>query len=324
MAEARNAVRGFNPVQIEEIIDRALAEDLGGGDVTTEALISGDQQGVGSIVVKGEGILAGIEVAKQVFHKVDPGLKVDILFEDGAKVKPGSIVAKVEGEVTNILKAERVALNFLQRLSGIASETNRYVEATKGLPVHILDTRKTTPGLRLLEKYAVRVGGGENHRMNLGDGILIKDNHLEALRSRGLSLKEIVAKARQNAPSPLQATPLPSLRATPLPSLRGAKRRSNLEARQTQIEVEVKTLQEALEAAEAGADIIMLDNMSLEDMREAVKSIHGRALIEVSGGVTLDKVRAIAETGVDFVSVGALTHSVKVLDISLELEISDR
>jgi nicotinate-nucleotide pyrophosphorylase (carboxylating) len=175
-----------------------------------------------------------------------------------------------------------------------------------------MDTRKTTPGLRSLEKHAVKAGGGENHRMNLGDGILIKDNHLAALRSQGLNIQEIVAKARQNAPL--------SLRPSPTLSLRGAKRRSNLQARQTQVEVEVGTLSEALEAVEAGADIVMLDNMSLEDMRKAVKSIHGRALIEASGGITLDNVRAVAETGVDFISIGALTHSVKALDISLELE----
>lgn len=290
--------------QIEEIIDRALAEDLGKGDVTTEALIPGDQQGTGFIVVKREGILAGINVAKQVFHRVDPELKVEILLEDGARVEPGSKVAKVSGSIASILKAERVALNFLQRLSGIASETNRYVKSVEGLPVRIMDTRKTTPGLRSLEKYAVRVGGGENHRMNLSEGILIKDNHLVALRSQGLNIKEIVARARQNAPL----------------SSRGAKRRSNLRARRTQVEVEVRTVSEALEAVEAGADIVMLDNMNLEDMRKAVKSIHGRALIEASGGVTLDNVRAVAETGVDFISIGALTHSAKALDISLELE----
>ena len=290
--------------QIEEIIDRALAEDLGKGDVTTEALISGDQRGAGFIVAKKEGILAGIGVAKQVFQQVDPELKVEILLEDGARIKPGSRVAKVSGNIASILKAERVALNFLQHLSGIASETNRYVEAVKGLPVRIMDTRKTTPGLRSLEKYAVRVGGGENHRMNLSDGILIKDNHLAALRSQGLNIKEIIAKARQNAPL----------------SLRGAKRQSNLQARQTQVEVEVGTVSEALEAVEAGANIVMLDNMNLEDMRKAVKSIHGRALIEASGGITLDNVRAVAETGVDFISIGALTHSARALDISLELE----
>jgi len=297
---------------IEDIIDRALAEDLGWGDVTTDALIPSDQRGSGAIVVKGKGILAGIDIAKRVFHRVDPELKVDISVEDGSTVKPGDVVARVEGRIASILKAERTALNFLQRLSGIASETNRYVEAVRGLPVRIMDTRKTTPASRLLEKYAVRVGGGENHRMNLGDGILIKDNHLAALHSSGLSTGEIVEKARRNAPL--------SLRTAPPSSLRGAKRRSNLQARQTQIEIEVKSVQEAVEAADAGADIIMLDNMSLAEMRQAVESIHGRALAEASGGITLDKVQAVAETGVDFISVGALTHSARALDISLELE----
>ena len=276
--------------QIEEIVDRALAEDLGKGDVTTEALISSDQRGIGFIVAKKEGILAGIEVAKQVFHRVDPELKVEILLEDGARVKPGGKVAKVSGSIASILKAERIALNFLQRLSGIASETNRYVERVEGLPVRIMDTRKTTPSLRSLEKYAVRAGGGGNHRMNLSDGILIKDNHLAALRSQGLNIKDIVAKARQNAPQRLP------------------------------VEVEVGAVSEALEAVEAGANIVMLDNMNLEDMRKAVKSIHGRALIEASGGITLGNVRAVAETGVDFISIGALTHSATALDISLELE----
>jgi nicotinate-nucleotide pyrophosphorylase (carboxylating) len=200
----------------------------------------------------------------------------------------------VEGRIASILGAERTALNFLQRLSGIATETNRYVKAVEGLPVQIMDTRKTTPGLRLLDKYAVKVGGGKNHRMHLGDAVLIKDNHLAALRSEGLSIREIVEKAWQNAPS------------------------------STQVEVEVKTPQEAVEAAEAGAGVIMLDNMSVDDMREVVKMIHGVALIEASGKITLDKVRAVAETGVDFISVGALTHSTKALDISLELEPGSR
>jgi nicotinate-nucleotide pyrophosphorylase (carboxylating) len=280
-----------NKLQIEEIIDRALVEDLGKGDVTTEALIPGDRQGTGFIVAKKEGILAGTNIAKQVFHQADPELKVEALLEDGARVEPGSKVARVSGSIASILRAERVVLNLLQRLSGIASETNRYVEAVKGLPVRIMDTRKTTPGLRSLEKYAVRVGGGENHRMSLGDGILIKDNHLAALRSQGLNIKQIVARARQNSPQRLP------------------------------VEMEVGTVSEALEAVEAGADIVMLDNMNLEDMRKATKSIHGRALIEASGGITLDNVRAVAETGVDFISIGALTHSARALDISLELEV---
>jgi nicotinate-nucleotide pyrophosphorylase (carboxylating) len=275
---------------VEEIIDLALAEDLVKNDVTTDALISGDQQGTGIIVAKEEGILAGIGAANQVFHRVDPELKVESLRVDGSRVKPGSQVAKVSGSTASILKAERVALNFLQRLSGIASETSRYVAKVEGLPVRIMDTRKTTPSLRSLEKYAVRVGGGTSHRMNLGDGVLIKDNHLVALRSQGLNIKEIIAGARQNAPQLLP------------------------------IEVEVRTVSEALEAVEAGADIVMLDNMNLEDMRKAVKSINGRALIEASGGITLDNVRDVAETGVDFISIGSLTHSARALDISLELE----
>jgi nicotinate-nucleotide pyrophosphorylase (carboxylating) len=279
--------------QIEEIIDRALAEDLGKGDITTEALIPHDRQGTGFLVAKQAGILAGIELARQVFHRVGPELKVEALLEDGAEVKPGSKVATVAGRIASILKAERVALNFLQRLSGIASETNRYVGRVEGLSVRIMDTRKTTPGLRSLEKYAVRVGGGQNHRMNLATGILIKDNHLMALRGQGLNIKEIVARARRDAP---QRMP---------------------------VEVEAATVSEALEAVEAGADIVMLDNMNLEDMRKAVKSIRGRALIEASGGITLDNVRAVAETGVDFISVGALTHSVRALDISLELKLND-
>lgn len=274
---------------ITEAIDRALAEDLSWGDVTTEALIASDWRGKASILVKAEGVLAGIEVAKQVFLKVDPELKIEVLIPDGTKVRPGDVAATVTGRTASILKAERIALNFLQRLSGIATETARYGEAIRGLPVKIMDTRKTAPGLRMLEKYAVRVGGGQNHRMHLGDGVLIKDNHLIALRHQGLSLREIIAQVRHKAPADLK------------------------------IEIEVKTPEEASEAAEGGADIIMLDNMSLDNMRRAVQLIKGRALIEASGGVTLANVRAIAETGVDLISVGALTHSVRALDISLEL-----
>jgi len=277
-------------LQIEDAIDGALAEDLGKGDVTTETLIPDDWQGTGVVVAKREGILAGVEVAKRVFQRVDPKLDVRLLLDDGARLEPGTRIARVSGSAASILKAERTALNFLQRLSGIASATNRYVEEVQGLPVRIMDTRKTTPGLRSLEKYAVRVGGGHNHRTSLGDGVLIKDNHLAALRSRGLSIKQIVAKARQKAPQGLL------------------------------IEVEAATVAEALEAVEAGANIVMLDNMNLDDMHKAVEAIHRRALIEASGGITLDNVRAVAETGADFISVGALTHSVTALDISLELE----
>lgn len=276
--------------QIESIIDLALAEDLGYGDITTEALIPPDLQGKASILVKARGIVAGSEIARKVFLKVDPSLKIEILIKDGTKVKPGDIIATISGSVASILKAERTALNFLQRLSGIASQTARYVARTRGGNARITDTRKTTPGLRLLEKYAVRMGGGVNHRLHLGDGILIKDNHLAALRALGMNLKDIIAKARQKAPARMK------------------------------IEVEVTNRQEALEAVTAGADIIMLDNMSAEEMRRVVDSLPGQVKTEASGGITLKNVRQVAITGVDIISIGALTHSVKALNISLELE----
>jgi nicotinate-nucleotide pyrophosphorylase (carboxylating) len=276
--------------QIEEVVDRALAEDSVWGDATTEAVIPPELRGKASIAAEASGVLAGAEVARLVFHRVDPSLQFELLIPEGSRVQPGDVIAKVEGRVASILQAERVALNFLQRLSGIASETRRYVEAIKGLKARIMDTRKTTPGLRFLEKYAVRVGGGYNHRLHLGNGVLLKDNHLVALRGRGMSLKEIVAQAKQKAP----------------PNLK--------------VEVEAETVEEAQEAVEAGADIVMLDNMGLKEMRQAVGLVRGRALLEASGGITLDNVRQVAETGVDFISVGALTHSAKALGFSLELE----
>ncbi len=276
--------------QVDNIIDVALAEDISHGDVTSETLIPPDLQGEATILVKEKGILAGGEVARRVFLRVDPSLQIDVLITDGTRVKPGDIVATISGSIPSILKAERVALNFLQRLSGIASRTAQYVAKVRGLNVSITDTRKTTAGLRLLEKYAVRMGGGQNHRFHLGDGILIKDNHLAALRALSMNLKEIVAKTKQNAPQGLK------------------------------VEVETKNVQEALDAAEAGADIIMLDNMSVDEMRHAVSLIPSQVRIEASGGITLANVRVVAETGVDLISVGALTHSPKALDISLELE----
>ncbi|MBA7561668.1 putative nicotinate-nucleotide pyrophosphorylase [carboxylating] [subsurface metagenome] len=276
--------------QVDKTIDLALAEDISHGDVTSEILIPPDLQGKASILVKAEGVLAGGEIARRVFLKVDPSLKVELLIKDGAKVQPGDILATVSGKVTSILKAERVALNFLQRLSGIASQTAQYIAETQGTGVKITDTRKTTPGLRLLEKYAVRMGGGQNHRFHLGDDILIKDNHLAALRALGMSLKDIVAKARQNAP------------------------------RELMVEVEVNTAEEALEATEAGADIIMLDNMSPDETHRVVSLIGNLVRTEGSGGITLNNVRAAAMTGVNTISIGALTHSPKALDISLELE----
>jgi len=279
-----------NITQIKQIIRRAIAEDRTRQDLTTKLLIPEAQTSRASIVAKARGIIAGTKITKQVFLEVDPKLEVTILLKDGTEVKPGNIVASIKGKTSSILKAERVALNFLQRLSGIASETSRYVQAVEGMHVYITDTRKTTPGLRTLEKDAVRVGGGVNHRMHLEDGILIKDNHIAALRHQGLTIKEIIVKARKNAPPGLK------------------------------IETEVKTPEEAAQASEAGADMILLDNMNLEDMLQAVRSVKGRALIEASGGITLENVRAVAETGVNRISIGALTHSAKALDLSLELE----
>jgi nicotinate-nucleotide pyrophosphorylase (carboxylating) len=279
-----------NTLQVKRLVRQAIAEDQIHQDVTTKILIPAAQNGKASVIAKGRGIIAGIEIARQVFLQVDSKLKMTAHIKDGTRVKPGDTIAIIEGKTSSILKAERVALNFLQRLSGIASETNRYVQAVEGLPVYIMDTRKTTPGLRNLEKYAVRLGGGRNHRMHLADSILIKDNHISALRHEGLNIKEIIARAHQKS------------------------------ATEMKIEVEVKTPEEAIQAVEAGADIILLDNMNIEQTRQAVELVKGRALIEASGGITLENVHTVAETGVDRISIGALTHSAKALDISLELD----
>ena len=276
--------------QIDGIIDLALAEDTNQGDVTSEALIPAKFQGRAIILTKEEGVLAGGGITRRVFLKVSPSLEVELLVEDATVVQPGDIVATASGRVIDILKVERVALNFLQRLSGIASLTARYVAEVTGLGVRIYDTRKTTPGLRLLEKYAVAAGGGKNHRFHLGDGVLIKDNHLAALRTQGMRLKDIMAQARRNAPEGLA------------------------------VEVEVSTAEEALEAVQGGADVVLLDNMSPDEMHRVVGLIPGHIKTEASGGITLANVRAVAMSGVDTISIGALTHSVKALDISLELE----
>jgi nicotinate-nucleotide pyrophosphorylase (carboxylating) len=276
--------------QIDAIIDIALEEDTGQGDVTSEALIPTDLTGKATILVKEKGVLAGIEIAKRVFQYIDPLVQVDILIKDGSAIKTGDIAATIDGSVISILEAERTALNFLQRLSGIASLTAEYAAKVKGTEAKIYDTRKTTPGLRLLEKYAVRTGGGHNHRMHLGEAVLIKDNHIAALRAMGVSLADILAKARKNAPAGIT------------------------------IEIEVTSVKEAAEAMKGGADIIMLDNMSINEMKQAVEKIAGKAKLEASGKITLENVRQAAMTGVDIISIGALTHSYKALDISLEME----
>ena len=275
--------------EIEASIDKALTEDLSIGDPTTDALIPQDLTGRAKLVAKADGILAGVDVALAVFRRIDPALKTTALIRDGATLEPGAVIASVEGSVSSILKAERTALNFLQRLSGTATATGEYVRAVAGHQARIVDTRKTTPGLRSLEKYAVRAGGGFNHRQNLGDGILIKDNHIQALRQEGLSLGEIVQKAYANAPHTVK------------------------------VEVEVENLDQVSEALDAGAETLLLDNMGLEEMAAAVGMAQGRALTEASGGINLETVRAVAATGVDLISVGALTHSARALDISLDL-----
>jgi len=276
--------------QIAAIIDLALAEDLGHGDVTSEILVPPELTGRATISAKEAGIVAGVDIAGRVFLRVDPSVAFHTIARDGTRVQPGAKIATVSGRVISILNAERTALNFLQRLSGIASLTAKYAAEMHGLETYIADTRKTSPGLRLLEKHAVSQGGGKNHRLHLGDGILIKDNHLAALRAIGMSLKDIVTKARENVP-------------------RGLK-----------VEVEVTSIDEAREATKAGADIIMLDNMSPDDMRRVVKLLKGKVKIEASGGINLSNVRQAAQTGVDYISIGALTHSPKALDISLEFD----
>jgi nicotinate-nucleotide pyrophosphorylase (carboxylating) len=275
---------------LNQIVSLALAEDSGRGDITSEILIPCDLQGKAYMLVKEEGVIAGTQVTAQVFQQVDPSLAVRILKPDGTQVKDGDVPMLITGNVRSILKAERVALNFFQHLCGIASATARYVARVNDLGVDIADTRKTTPGMRLLEKQAVRMGGGRNHRMDLNDAVLIKDNHIAALRALGMSYEEIVVKAKQNATEGVR------------------------------IEAEARTVQEALDAVEAGVDIIMLDNMTAAEMTRAVELIAGRSEVEASGGIDLARVRAVAETGVDFISVGALTHSAKAMDISLELE----
>ena len=276
--------------QLNTLIDLTLEEDIGGGDITSESLIPADLRAKTTLLAKGDGVLAGIDLAKLVFIKVDPELKFKVLLKDGTVLHSGDIIATVTGNARSLLKAERVALNFLQKLSGIATQTAEYVALIGDLPVEILDTRKTTPGMRLLEKYAVSMGGGRNHRFNLSDGMLIKDNHLATLRAHGMTLKEIVAKAKQSAPAGIK------------------------------VEVEVTNLKEVREAVAAKADIIMFDNMSPAKMRAAVKLVPSGIMTEASGNINLKTVRAVAETGVNFISIGALTHSPKALDISLEFE----
>jgi nicotinate-nucleotide pyrophosphorylase (carboxylating) len=276
-------------VATEEIIALALAEDRADEDVTSRLVIPENLTGTATLLVKAPGILAGIDVFKAVFFTVDKKLKIDIRLQDGAVLAPGDVPAIISGNARSILRAERTAMNFICHLSGVATLTSVYVKKVAGLPVSIVDTRKTSAGQRLLEKRAVVAGGGKNHRMNLADGILIKDNHIAVLRHSGMSLGGIVSNAR-------------------------AQNRTGLK-----IEVEVNNMAEAIEAAGAGADMLLLDNMSAAAMKETVARLRGKVRFEASGGINLDNVRAVAETGVDIISIGALTHSVKALDFSLEM-----
>ncbi len=270
---------------IQELITHALAEDVGSGDVTSEATIRPESVSVAVMLAKQDLVLAGIDVARAVFRYLDPDIQFTTFVKDGARVNAGTEIAKLSGNTRALLAGERVALNLLQHLSGIATLTKKYVETVKGLKAQVLDTRKTLPGLRQLEKYAVRMGGGKNHRMGLYDAVLIKDNHIKASGS----ISQAVDSVRKSAHRALA------------------------------IEVETKTLDEVREALAVKADIIMLDNMSVAMMREAVQFVAGRARVEASGNVTLHTIRAIAETGVDSISCGSLTHSAPAADISMKI-----
>jgi nicotinate-nucleotide pyrophosphorylase (carboxylating) len=275
---------------VRRVVRAALEEDGAFQDVTTLSTVPTGQRGRGELLSKDAGVLAGMPLVRAAFEAVDPAIELQGTLSDGAPLEYGSIIGLIEGPLASILSAERIALNFLQRLSGTATLTRQLVDVVAGLPTRVVDTRKTTPGLRALERYAVRVGGGHNHRYNLGDGVLIKDNHIAAGRSRGLTLGQVIGLARAGVPHTLR------------------------------VEVEVTSYEEAQEAAEAGADVILLDNMTPPEMARCVKMIAGRALTEASGGVTVQNAREIAESGVDIISSGALTHSARALDISLNIE----
>lgn len=269
--------------EIDRIISNALHEDIGLGDITTLATVEPGTSARAELVAKEDFVLSGLDVARRVFFTLDVAVAFEKLTEDARPVRRGEVIAWLKGDAAKLLQGERVALNLLQRMSGIATLTSRFVEAVAGTGAIVVDTRKTTPGLRVLEKYSVRMGGGRNHRTSLYDGVLIKENHIAAAGG----IATAVDRARRRAPHTLK------------------------------IEIETENLQQVEEALTAGADIILLDNMNLDTLREAVAFIDGRALTEASGGVNLETVRPIAETGVNFISVGALTHSFRAVDISM-------
>ncbi len=273
-------------IMIDRLIEQALLEDIHTGDITTQAVVPGKRPASARLIAKEPLVVAGLATAGRVFSILDSASSFKPCLSDGEKASAGTILATVHGEASQLLMGERVALNLLQRMCGIATLTSRFVEAVAGTKARIVDTRKTTPGLRQLEKYAVRIGGGINHRTGLYDGVLIKENHIVAAGG----IFEAIRRARAYIPHTLK------------------------------IEIETETLTQVDEAIAAGADIIMLDNMNLDDMRIAVNIIGGRALVEASGGVNLQRVRSIAETGVDIISVGELTHSPRAMDISMLLD----
>jgi len=273
---------------IDELIDLAFAEDIGDGDHTTLCCIPADEMGKSHLIIKEEGILAGVDIALKVFHKFDPALKTKIFINDGAKVKPGDIAFEVTGKVQSLLQTERLMLNIMQRMSGIATTTHKYMEELKGLKTKVLDTRKTTPGMRLLEKEAVKIGGGENHRIGLFDMILLKDNHVDFAGG----IKNAILKANEYIKS---------------------------KGKDLKIEIEVRNLDELNQVLEVGhVNRIMLDNFTPQLTKEAVKLIDGKYETESSGGITFKTLRQYGECGVDYISVGALTHSVKGLDMSFK------
>ena len=271
--------------QIEQLIDLAIAEDLGSGDITTDSLVTPDLEGKAVILAKEPLVLAGLETARRVFARFDDQTVIEATKGDGDHIQAGETFIKLKGKLAALLKAERIALNFLQRLCGIATHVRAYMDEIGDSAVRLVDTRKTTPGWRVLEKYAVRVGGAANHRMGLYDGVLIKDNHIAACGG----VKPAILRARQTV--------------------------SHL----VRIEVEVSTLEETSQALEARADVIMLDNMDIPQIRQAVDLIDRNALVEVSGNVTMDRLKALAETGVDLISIGALTHAARSVDISMQI-----
>jgi nicotinate-nucleotide pyrophosphorylase (carboxylating) len=271
--------------QIERLIRDALDEDIGAGDLATMATIAAELQGTGLFRAKKDGVVAGLVLLPRMFYFIDHKVTVRLLTNDGDAVSQGTVVAEAVGPVRALLLSERTALNFLQRLSGTATLTRKYVDAVKDFPCKVLDTRKTTPGLRTLEKYAVRLGGGMNHRIGLYDAALVKDNHIEATGS----IADAVKAVRRHAPF------------------------------MAKVEVETSSMKQVQEAIDAGADVIMLDNMSIAQMTEAVKLVNKRAWVEASGGITLESIRQVAATGVDFISSGALTHSAPVVDFNMKI-----